>query len=70
MEAMGAPIFGNLSTWIFDVPGFRKPPLSDRSKCQLPKLQYVPAPPNCPLRDPKYHLIETIRPLIELHWGV
>ena len=29
-----------------------------------------PAPPNYPLRDPKYHLIETIRPLIEVHWGV
>ena len=27
-------------------------------------------PPNYPLRDPKYHLIETIRPLIEVHWGV
>ena len=27
-------------------------------------------PPNYPLRDPKYHLIETIRPLIELHWVV
>ena len=23
-----------------------------------------------PLRGPKYHLIETIRPLIEAHWGV
>ena len=29
-----------------------------------------PAPPNHRLRDPKYHLIETIRPLIEVHWGV
>ena len=28
-----------------------------------------PAPPNYPLRDPKYHLIETIRPFIEVHWG-
>ena len=26
-------------------------------------------PPNYPLRDPIYHLIETIRPLIEVHWG-
>ena len=25
--------------------------------------------PNCPLRNPKYHLIQTIRPLIEVHWG-
>ena len=24
---------------------------------------------NCPLRNPKYHQIETIRPLIEVHWG-
>ena len=31
---------------------------------------HVPAPPNYPLRDPKYHLIETIRPLIEVLWGV
>ena len=29
-----------------------------------------PAPPNYPLRYPKYHLIETIRPLIEVLWGV
>ena len=29
-----------------------------------------PALPNCPLKYPKYHLIETIRPLIEVHWGV
>ena len=29
----------------------------------------VPAPPNYPLRYPKYHLIETMRPLIEVHWG-
>ena len=28
-----------------------------------------PAPPNCPLRDPQYHQIDTIRPLIEVHWG-
>ena len=26
--------------------------------------------PNYPLRHPKYHLVETIRPLIEVHWGV
>ena len=34
------------------------------------KASILPAPPNYPFRDPKYHLIETIRPLIELHWGV
>ena len=29
------------------------------------------APPNYPLRDPKYHLMETIRPFIdEVHGGV
>ena len=28
-----------------------------------------PAPPNYPLRYPIYQLIETIRPLIEVHWG-
>ena len=38
-------------------------------------IPYVPsgyglaAPPNYPLRHPNYHLIETIRPLIELQWG-
>ena len=30
----------------------------------------IPAPPNYLLRNPKYHLTETIRPLIEVHWGV
>ena len=30
----------------------------------------LPAPPNYPLRDPKYDLIDHIRPLIEVHWGV
>ena len=29
----------------------------------------IPASPNCPLRQPKYHLIETTRPLIQVHWG-
>ena len=32
------------------------------------ELQF-PAPPNCPLRNPKYHLIETIRPSIEVYLG-
>ena len=27
------------------------------------------APPNYPLRCPKYYLIETMRPLVEVHWG-
>ena len=35
----------------------------------LKGLQAIPAPPNYPLRDPIYQLIETIRPLIEVHWG-
>ena len=30
----------------------------------------TPAPPNYPLRNPKYHLTETMRPLIEVHWGI
>ena len=29
-----------------------------------------PAAPNYPLRCPKYHLIESIRPLMEVHGGV
>ena len=31
---------------------------------------YLPALPDYPLRHPKYHLIETIRPSIEVLWGV
>ena len=30
----------------------------------------VPARPNYSLGDPQYHPIKTIRPLIEVHWGV
>ena len=41
-----------------------------RVKKATPKQDSQPAPPNYPLRDPIYHLIETIRPLIEVHWGV
>ena len=35
-------------------------------------MKAVPQPraPIYPLRDPKYHQIETIWPLIELHWGI
>ena len=33
-------------------------------------IDLIPAPPNNPLRYPTYHLKETIRPLIELHWVV
>ena len=29
-----------------------------------------PAPPKYPLRDPKYHFLETIRPSIEVHCGL
>ena len=34
------------------------------------KTGIPPGPPNYPLEDPKYHLIQTIWPLIEVHWGV
>ena len=27
-------------------------------------------PPNYPLGDPIYYLMDTIRPLIQVHWGV
>ena len=40
------------------------------SKRMFIVIHSKPAPPNYPLRDPEYHLIETIRPLIELHGGV
>ena len=33
-------------------------------------IQHPPPPPPGPLRHPKYHLIETIRPLIVVHSGV
>ena len=33
-------------------------------------IRYLPTAPNYPLRHPKYHLIETMRPLIEAYWGV
>ena len=40
---------------------------------KLPTIRMIsgprPAPPNYPLRYPKCHLIETRRPLIEVHWG-
>ena len=35
-----------------------------------PKQGAPPAPPNYPLRHPRYHLIEIIRPLIEVPWGL
>ena len=48
-------------------------PFSSRRPCwylaEFWKLQ-SPAPRNYPLRDRKYHRTETIRPSIELHWGV
>ena len=39
-------------------------------KEQTHQSRYLPATPHYPLRHPKYHLIETTRPLIEVHWGV
>ena len=30
---------------------------------------YDMSPPDYSLRQPQYHIIETIRPLIEVHWG-
>ena len=48
----------------------RNPPYgSFRSQGPLYRPQ-IPAPPNYPVRDPKYHLIETIGLFIEVHWGV
>ena len=32
-------------------------------------VYHIPAPPNYPLKDPKYHLLETIRPLMEVYLG-
>ena len=34
------------------------------------KPRSSPAPPDYPLRNPKYHLMESIRPLIKVHWGL
>ena len=33
-------------------------------------LLFLTSTPNYPPRHPKYHRIETTRPLIEVHWGV
>ena len=35
-----------------------------------PESSCGPAHPECPFRNLTYHLIETIRPLIEVHGGV
>ena len=32
--------------------------------------QKLPAPPKYPLGHHKYHLIETVRPIIQVYWGV
>ena len=45
----------------------KKPLLRARLLCS--SHTQIPAPPNYPLKDPKYHLIDTIRPLIEVHCG-
>ena len=34
------------------------------------KLISIPAPPNYPFRHPNYHLMETMRPFIDVPWGV
>ena len=33
------------------------------------KREREPRQPNCLETDPKYHHVETIRPLLEVHWG-
>ena len=35
----------------------------------LHKCRSLPAPHSYPLRHPKYHLIETVRVSIAVHWG-
>ena len=46
---------------------------SARMDSKWPETSEIPglsAPPKYSLRNPKYHLTETVRPLIEVHWGV
>ena len=38
--------------------------------CRWKLYVQEPTVPNDPLRHPKYRLRETMRPLIELHWGM
>ena len=55
--------------WIYPTSLPPKEP-TERSRRLIDQLYvYLPAPPNYPLRYPKYHLIQTIRPLIEVHCG-
>ena len=51
------------------VSGLEEPSESSMDATHLGTC-HLPAPPNYPLRDRKYHLTETIRPLVEVHWGV
>ena len=48
------------------------PKLTFQNHLKQPKQQtlYVPATPNYSLRNPKYHLLENARPLIEVPWTV
>ena len=54
--------------WSGSVHNYTRTGFNERA-LSIPLLgsQHRVAPPNYPLRHPKYHLIETIRPLIEVH---
>ena len=63
-------IYGELTRITTVAPGLQ---IAQRRSCLYtlgPNVGLIyQQPPNYPLRDPKYHLMETIRPLIEVHWG-
>ena len=59
-----------LKVWVQLPESVRQDSRRPQDRQSPPKRSaYLPAAPNYPLRYPKYHLIETIRLLIELHWG-
>ena len=77
-SSLQAPVFVSARSRAGLVSGYlRSPGLIGNAVASGPgraancvKHSFPPAPPNCPLRNPKYHQLETTRPLIEVHWGV
>ena len=79
MNTKGSDIMGYIlgEFWADVVQGFSYGPLvwalsfGKGLSTRGPHLEVgLLSPPNYPLRHPKYHLTETIRPLMEVHWGV
>ena len=71
-ELPATDLIRRLGAWTSNVIVFWAPQGAQYGESELCyKLSsLITSTPNCPLRKAKYHLIETIRPLIEVHWGV